>query len=92
MNYNEKYHYRRDHHLCVRCGEELPPEQTLTECDMCQKFRRMKDNARYSMRSDEWKVARREYFRKWLAEHPGKAKEYRERRKARNERQDLEET
>lgn len=92
MNSVEKYYYRRDHHLCVKCGEELPPECTLKMCDVCRRFTRAKQNARYAMRSDEWKAAKRDYFRRWLAEHPEKAKEYRERRKAKDERQDAEET
>ena len=92
MNSTEKYRYRRDHHLCVKCGEELPEGHTLRMCDTCRKFTHLRQNARYAKRSDEWKAAKREYYRKWHAEHPDKAKEYRERRKAKDERQDAEET
>ena len=92
MNSTEKYRYRCDHHLCVKCGEELPEGHTLRMCDTCRKFTHLRQNARYAKRSDEWKAAKREYYRKWHAEHPDKAKEYRERRKAKDERQDTEET
>lgn len=81
MNAVEKYYYRRDHHLCVKCGEELPPEQTLKMCDVCRRFEQIRDRQRYAEKSDEWKAAKREYFRRYLAEHPEKVKLYRERRK-----------
>lgn len=81
MNEAEKYRYRRDHHLCVKCGEELPPEQTLKMCDVCRQFTRIRQNQRREEKSEEWKAAKREYMRKWWAEHPERVKEYRERRK-----------
>lgn len=81
MDEAEKYRYRRDHHLCVKCGEELPPEQTLKMCDVCRQFTRIRQNQRREEKSEEWKAAKREYMRKWWAEHPERVKEYRERRK-----------
>lgn len=82
MDDAEKYRYRRDHHLCVKCGEELPQDQKLKMCDVCRQFTRIRQNQRRAEKSEEWKAAKREYMRKWWAEHPERVKIYRERRKA----------
>ena len=81
MDEVERYKYRSDNHLCVKCGDKLPPEQTLKECDICRKFTHLRQNARYAKRSDEWKANHKAYMKRWWKEHPERVKEYRKRRK-----------
>ena len=81
MDDAEKYRYRRDHHLCVKCGEELPPEQTLKMCETCRHFTQIRHRQRYELKSDEWKANHKAYMKRWWKEHPERVKEYRERRK-----------
>lgn len=68
----EKYHYRREHHLCTKCGAPLTAEDKLTTCNCCAALRRTKSRQRYANWSAERKRVVRVYREQWVNNNPDK--------------------
>ena len=85
----DAYYYRRDNHLCVKCGEALPEGYTLKMCEICRKFTQVKQRMRYAQWSDERKARSKAYHQKWWKEHPEAMAKYRMARKTREASGDI---
>ena len=82
MNGSEAYYYRRDNHLCVKCGDALPEGYTLKMCMTCRKLTQAKQRMRYEQWGDDRKARYKEYQQRWWREHPEAHKKYRMAQKA----------
>jgi len=70
---------------CYYCGE---PSGGKTRCEWCRKkmalAQKERDHKKLELLGDDYRQAKREYIKKWLAENPEKVKEYRRRANERN--------
>ncbi len=70
---------------CYSCGE---PTNGKTRCEWCLKkiamAQKEREKRKLEILGDDYRQARREYMKKWLAENPERVAVYRERAKEMN--------
>lgn len=84
MTRKEKYQYRKQNGLCVRCGSTAVDGKI--RCDVCAKMESIKQRIKYAERTPEQKAKKREYLKKWLADHPERVAVYNSRKSEYNRR------
>ena len=78
MGSAEIYQYRKENHICVKCGLE-DAVQGKTRCLRCAQIEAIRQ-AQYEYNySDARKAERRQYMRTWIKNHPEKNREYQRR-------------
>lgn len=68
MTSDERYRYRVDNALCVKCAEPIDPSKGR-ECPTCAKIRRIKDGEKRAGWSDEYKAKLKAYQKAWREAH-----------------------
>lgn len=67
MNRKELYHYRKEHGLCVDCGEKI--EGCCVRCDWCLKKVRLLQRERFEKKTDAELKAYKDYQKAYQKEY-----------------------